>query len=530
MGKRIGIDLGTTDSCVCIVDDTGVVRIIEPSEGGGNSTPSVVYFDPESNEVVVGSAARQEGSIHPECMVECVKNYMGDPAYILNINGQDYSPAAITSLILRKLICDAEDYLGNEEIEGVVITCPTYFGEVAREELRRAAENIILKNGKTLTVLQILDEPVAAALAYANIRGEDMKKRVLVYDLGGATFDATVLDIEVVGENKNIKVITANGTNMLGGKDWDDALANCVRNMFCEETGVDVDEIRYDPEQICWFSENMEKAKRILSVKDRVILVPSYIGNKAKVEITREIFEEKTRGLLDRTIQFLDDMLSEQGIGMDEIDEILLVGGSALMPQVETRLQEKYGKPTISYDPDKMIAKGAAVCAAECVTSEESVSVRAKSSIGLKVFLDGEEKILNLIFRGEELPKQVRINDLVELSVGSDNGKVTSVEMLFVKNESCDVVCAYDAKISEVARVKLTSGVAISKNEAIAGVLCVSPSNNAQGGIDETATFTARIAEKRFAPIQLVWKKRAYLSPTFVPPVEEDFLQWFRLD
>ena len=364
MGKKIGIDLGTTYSCVSCVDDTGVISIIDPAEGGGYTTPSVVYFDPDTNEAVVGIAARQEGALHLESMVERVKNYMGDKDYILNINGKDYSPAAISSLILKKLITDAETWLGGEEIEGAVITCPAYFGDAARAATKFAGENVVMSNGQKLNVLQILDEPVAAALAYGESCHEDMQKTILVYDLGGGTFDVTVIKMDFAGDAKNLKVITTDGNHQLGGKDWDAALAEYVRNKFCELTGVDPDEMMNDPDQIQWFSENIEKTKIMLTKKESANLIPSFNGNKEKIEITREIFDTETESLLNQTIQLIDDMMEKKGMSViNDIDEIVLVGGSTRMLQVKNRLQQEYNKPMIEYEQDKAVAMGAALIA-----------------------------------------------------------------------------------------------------------------------------------------------------------------------
>lgn len=425
MGKKIGIDLGTTYSCVSYVDDTGIVQIIKPAEGGGSTTPSVVYFDPDTNEAVVGSTAREEGALHPECMVERVKNYMGDPSYILNINGQDYSPAAISSLILKKLIGDAESWLGAEEIEGAVITCPAYFGDAAREATRVAGENVVMSNGQKLNVLQILDEPVAAALAYGNSRHEDMQKNILVYDLGGGTFDVTVMKLNFVGDDRSMEVITTDGNHQLGGKDWDAALADYIRNKFCELTGCDPDEILNDPEQIQWYSERIERAKITLTQKETARLTPCFNGKKEQIEITREIFDAETESLLNQTIQLIDDMMDKKGLTIaNDIDEIILVGGSTRMPQVERRLQIEYNKPITSFDPEEAVARGAALVASGTkvdiggggvppvpptggtITIEGGprVIVKCTKSYGLLAVNDGVDVIANIIMKDTEKP------------------------------------------------------------------------------------------------------------------------------
>ncbi len=236
MGKMIGIDLGGTNCRVAYIDDEGAARIIEPLDDPSNAIPCVVYFEPDTREVFVGTTARQLGALHPECMVEGVKNYMGDPDYFININGQDYSPADIFSFILSKAVSDAEFYFGDEEIKGAIITCPAYFSVAAREATRKAGENVTLKNGEKLKVIQILDEPVAAALAYGNALHEDMKKNVLIYDLGGGTFDCTVMNIDFAGDEKKMKVITIGGNHQLGGKNWDDALLDFIIDDFCNNT------------------------------------------------------------------------------------------------------------------------------------------------------------------------------------------------------------------------------------------------------------------------------------------------------
>jgi len=354
MGKKIGIDLGTTYSCMSYVEN-GVVKIIDNSEGE-QITPSVVFFG-EGGNVTVGSTARQEGGLAPERLIERVKNYMGDPNFKKNFDGTDYGAAAISSVILQKLKRDAETALG-DTIEGAVITCPAYFGDAARAATKEAAE------AAGLNVLKILDEPTAAGLAYGKSLQEDIHKTILVYDLGGGTFDCSVLKFNKDGQTLDIDMKTTDGDHQLGGKDWDARLAEYVRNEFAQRKGVSVDDMLNDAESVAWFSENIEKAKKILTNKPNTSLTVSFGGEKEKIEITREAFDAATTAELEKTILLVDDMLTKKGFTMaKDIDEILLVGGSTRMLQVQQKLEQTYGKLVRSYEPDKAVAIGAAFVA-----------------------------------------------------------------------------------------------------------------------------------------------------------------------
>lgn len=487
MGKKIGIDLGTTYSCMSYVDDMGVTRIIDSSEGG-QTTPSVVYFDPETNEVVVGSTARSEGGMHPECIVERVKNYMGDPGYTLNINGQEYSPAAVSKLILQRLIKDAEIQLGEGEIEGAVITCPAYFGDAAREATKTAGENVVMSNGQTLKVLQILDEPVAAAIRYADSLHEDVQKNILVYDLGGGTFDVAVAKISFVGEKKAVEILTTNGDHQLGGKDWDSALTDYVIYKFCEITGADADEMRNNLDQRQWFSENIEKTKITLTQKERKTLIPKFGGWQEKIEITREIFDAETEGLLNQTIQLLNDMMEKKGLTMsNDIDEILLVGGSTRMPQIERRLQKEYNKPIVFFEPDKAVAMGAALVASGLQVdsvdssdqqdgnvakdfapmdgdmvirsadgSEIKVSMKCTKSYGIRAIENGEFHIANIIMKDSEKPATKTRKDFA-----TQVENQLALDIRVFENDSLEDTATVEESIEmyESSTVELASGL-----------------------------------------------------------------------
>ena len=379
MGKKVGIDLGTTYSVVSYVDETQNIVNIESSEGE-KTTPSIVFFDPNGETVTVGSVAREAGAMNPECLVERIKNYMGDPDYRATVNGVEYSASAVSTLILKKLIADAELALGGDEIEGAVITCPAYFGDAARAATRLAGENVTLANGKPLKVLKIMDEPTAAAIAYGNSKNENIHKTVLIYDLGGGTFDCTVMRLDFEGTDRKYQVITTGGNHQLGGKDWDAALANYVKDEFCNNTGVDRSVLDEDPEMKAFFSEKIEAAKKMLTAKPTATVTPSFDGNKYRVEITQEKFDELTADLFNQTILLIDDMLTKKGMSIDEIDEIILVGGSTRMKQVEAGLTAQYNKPLVSFDPDKAVSNGAALVASGLVIDEATGEVVAPTS------------------------------------------------------------------------------------------------------------------------------------------------------
>lgn len=371
MSKKIGIDLGTTYSCMSYLNENGALEVIKNSEGS-NTTPSIIFFESDTN-VVVGEQARAGALFNPENMIERIKSLMGDKDYTVEMFGQAYSPSSISSLILRKLKKDAEEALG-DTIEGAVITCPAYFGTIARGATQKAAEDAGLK------VYQIINEPTAAAFAYAYIKNEDINKTVLIYDLGGGTFDCTLLKMDFQGESKNLRVLASNGDHTLGGKDWDAAFTSYVISEFCSATGADEDEMKNDAEMQAWFSENIEKAKKQLSAREAIKLPINFQGNKQVMEITRDTFDSITEDLLNKTISLVDDMLKGENITIDSVDEIILVGGSTRMPQVTKILESTYGKPLASFEPDEAVAKGAALMAAFSYVYSEGENAEDSSS------------------------------------------------------------------------------------------------------------------------------------------------------
>lgn len=356
--KIFGIDLGTTYSCIAYVDEFGKAATIR-NANGDMTTPSVVYFEDNENQVV-GAEAKATLVMEPENTVAFIKREMGSD-YRRDIHGVSYSPQEISAKILMKVINDANAALKeqgvlaqDEDINKVVITCPAYFG-MAEKEATKSAGVIA-----GLEVLDIINEPTAAAINYGAINAGD-NKTVMVYDLGGGTFDVTIMTIA----GNDINVVCTGGDPQLGGKDWDNTLKDWLVEKWKEEQDTDED-ISENLETLSFIMEQAEKAKKTLTAKETAKIIIVHEGERMKLEISRDEYDALTRRLLDRTIELADSCLKEaekKGIGLDKIDEILLVGGSSRMPQVKKKVEEVYHKPTSLHDPDEAVAKGAALYA-----------------------------------------------------------------------------------------------------------------------------------------------------------------------
>jgi molecular chaperone DnaK len=345
--KRIfGIDLGTTYSSIAYVDEYGKA-IILPNAENQRVTPSVVFFDGES--IVVGEVAKECSKLYPNEVVSFIKRSMGESNFIFEYKNKSYRPEEISSYILRKLAQDAETSLG-EKVTDVVITCPAYFGINEREATRVAGEIA------GFSVRQIINEPTAAAIAYGAAEPSE-KKVVLVYDLGGGTFDITMIEIRI----DSIEVICTGGDHNLGGKDWDDRIVAYLVQEFQKIIGTDED-ILEDPDTWQDLQLSAERSKKVLSQRDRTPISITHGGERVKVVLEREKFEEITQDLLERTIVFTQEMLQEaKAKGYNNFEEIILVGGATRMPQIAKRLKEELGMETKMFDPDEAVAKGAAI-------------------------------------------------------------------------------------------------------------------------------------------------------------------------
>ncbi len=354
--KIIGIDLGTTYSCVAYIDEYGKPAVLQNSDSKF-TTPSAVYFENEEN-FIVGEEAKNVSKIYPDRVVECVKRSMGDPAYSFTVDGKQYRAEEISAYILRKLVLDASRALG-ETITDVIITCPAYFGHNQRVATRTAGEMA------GLNVRHILNEPTAAAIFFGLVKAQE-NQVVLVYDLGGGTFDITVIALK----DKDVDVVATGGDFYLGGADWDKRLVEYFATEFNKEH-PNVSSPLDSPHSAQELLKKSEEAKISLTNKEKYRLSMSHEGERATIELTREKFEELTSDLLERTIGMTRDVLEDaKGKGCHKIDRIILVGGSSKMPYVAKRIQEEFGLEPQLLEPDLAVAKGAALSGVSTLAGE----------------------------------------------------------------------------------------------------------------------------------------------------------------
>lgn len=353
--KVYGIDLGTTYSCISCMDETGKPVAINNMEGD-KTTPSVVYFESETN-VCVGKVAKENAELEPEKVVAFVKRSMGKEGFAFEYNGRILSPEEVSHYILRKVAEDAAKILG-EEVTDVVITHPAYFGVKEKEATKTAG----VMAG--LNVLSLIPEPVAAAYSYGCMSEENENKVVLVYDLGGGTFDVTMIHITA----DTIDVICTGGDDNLGGYNWDQVLIEHMANQISEQTGFSIDEI-FDDAEMCQILQNKaEDAKKTLSTAEKARISINFNGEKAKFEVSLEEFDAMTSDLCQRTIMLTNQLLDiAKGKGYDHYDQFLLVGGSTYMKQIENAIVKEFGVQPQLFDPNEAVAKGAALYGAAVV-------------------------------------------------------------------------------------------------------------------------------------------------------------------
>ncbi|HPV62723.1 MAG TPA: molecular chaperone DnaK [Fervidobacterium sp.] len=349
----VGIDLGTTNSVIAWIKPDGAVEVI-PNAEGARTTPSIVSFT-KSGEIIVGEPAKRQLILNSDRTIKSIKRKMGSD-YKVRIDDKEYTPQEISALVLKKLKKDAEEYL-NGDIKKAVITCPAYFNDAQRQATKEAG---IIAG---LEVLRVINEPTAAALAYGLDKMEGEKK-VLVYDLGGGTFDVSILEIG----GGVIQVISTSGNNHLGGDDFDQRIIDYLADEFKKQYGVD---LRNDKQALQRLSDAAEKAKIELSSKFETDISLPYITATAggplhlEMKLTRAMFESLTRDLVEKTREPVERALNDAKLMPQDIDEIILVGGMTRVPMVQKFIKDIFGKdPNKSVNPDEAVAIGAAIQAA----------------------------------------------------------------------------------------------------------------------------------------------------------------------
>ena len=348
MGTVIGIDLGTTNSCVAVIE--GDTPTVITSKEGYRTTPSVVAFT-KSKELIVGDAAKRQAAVNSDRTIFSIKRHMGTD-YRRKIDGKYYTPQEISAFILMKLKEDAEDFLG-QPVTDAVVTVPAYFTDAQRQATKDA--------GKIagLNILRIINEPTSAALAYGLDNGTAQK--VLVYDLGGGTFDVSVIDI---GDNV-IEVLATSGDNHLGGDDFDERIVNYLVEQFKISDGINLSK---DVSAMQRLREEAEKAKKELSSSVTTNINLPFIAmskdgpHHIDITLSRQTFNELTADLVDRTITPVENALHDAGLSKTDINMVLLVGGSTRIPAVADKVRQLMGKePSRNLNPDECVALGAAV-------------------------------------------------------------------------------------------------------------------------------------------------------------------------
>ena len=349
MAKTVGIDLGTTNSVIAFLEG-GEPKVI-PNAEGQNTTPSIVGFT-KTGERIVGQPAKRQAIVNPDRTIISIKRKIGTNDKV-DIDGKKYSPEEISAMILQKLKTDAEAFLG-EKVDKAVITVPAYFNDAQRTATKNAGQIAGLE------VLRIINEPTAASLAYG--LGKSKRETILVYDLGGGTFDVSVLDVD----EGLFEVRSTAGDTKLGGDDWDSRVVDWIASEFQKQEGID---LRKDKQAMQRLREGAEKAKIELSARSETDINLPFItadqnGPKhLELHLSRAKFEELTHDLLERTREPFIRALKDAGVTASDLDEIVLVGGSTRMPQVQALVKELGGgkEPNKTVNPDEVVAVGAAI-------------------------------------------------------------------------------------------------------------------------------------------------------------------------
>ena len=482
MGRAVGIDLGTTNSVVAILEGNEP-RVIANAEGQ-RTTPSVVAFA-KSGEVLVGDQAKRQAITNPDRTIRSVKRHMGTD-WSSEVDGKTYTSQEISARILMKLKRDAEAYLG-ETVSEAVITVPAYFGDAQRQATTEAGQIAGLE------VLRIVNEPTAASLAYGLDKGSD--QTILVYDLGGGTFDVSVLEI---GEGV-FEVKATSGDTQLGGDDWDERIIEWLVKEFKNETGVDLSN---DAMALTRLKESAEKAKiELSSVNETEINLPFITAtNEGPIHLLKTLsrveFQRMTEDLVERTRKPFQQAVKDAGLGVAEIDQVILVGGSTRMPAIQDLVQELAGKdPHQGVNPDEVVALGAAIQAGVLTGDVSGILLLDVTPLTLGVETEGSV-MTKMIERNTTIPTrrseifttaadgqpEVEIHVLQgERTMASDNKSlgrfklqgiapaprgVPQIEVTFdIDANGIVSVSAKDLGTGATQQVTITGGTALDKDE-----------------------------------------------------------------
>ena len=419
---KVGIDLGTTYSAVARYDKNTNKPVMIPNAFGKEITPSVICFL-DDGDILVGEDAKDMQSNGTGVNASAFKRNMGDGSIAVSFNGKDYTSEDLSAMLLKHLIADAERATG-ERIDEAVITVPAYFNDFQRTATIRAGESCGVK------IPKIINEPTAAAISYGYKHSSD--KTVMVYDLGGGTFDVTIVRIS----KGNIEVVGTEGNHILGGKDWDAAIVKYVCDQFIDEFDVDPrDDLPTKNELIV----AAEGYKKTLSIAENVTIPLNYDGYSAKYTLTRDEFESMTEHLLSATKDVCMSLIGDLGMSWTDIDEILLVGGSTRMPSVARFLRDLTGREVIAHgDTDLAVAKGAAITAelycstATGLRAMQIADVTAHSLGVLSVSQDGKKYVNEIMIkRNSKVPSTVRRQFTIK------KGNVTDkIEVFTLQGES----------------------------------------------------------------------------------------------
>ena len=440
--RIFGIDLGTTYSCIAYVNDAGKAEVV-PNSDGDLTTPSVVYFE-DPRTVVVGKTAKEELKTSPEQVISLVKRSMGEKdARFSGVADVPITPQEVSAHILRKLVQDAQDYTRQQEpIKDVVITCPAYFGFSQKEATRQAGELA------GLNVRYVIPEPTAAAVFYGMTDDASRNQTVLVYDLGGGTFDVTVIDVK----EGDIEVVCVDGDHNLGGANWDEDVATWFAEKFAAEHGTKTGALMTSDETWQDLLSLAEATKKSLSSKTKHAVRVTHGTDRSRIELTREQFDNVTSARLETTILLTTKVLeTARAAGRGEIDKILLVGGSTYMPQVHERLKKEF--PSISdiglLDPNQAVAKGAAVFGYKCFLDDQ---------VMLKVAEEAGADVSGVA--ANAVPEEVR--QRAEASVAVDQGlqlaqmqSLTRKTIQNVTSKSFGIVAVDEARREHVSNLIL---------------------------------------------------------------------------